>query len=85
MVISTHSDENGAVIFRQACRTGLDGIVSKRLTAPCRGPTNDWLKIKKPDSPAMVRERSGENTPAGWCAGYSGWAGRRCLTRGSMG
>ena len=47
MVISTHSDENGAVIFRQACRTGLDGIVSKRLTAPCRGPTTDWLKIKK--------------------------------------
>jgi ATP-dependent DNA ligase len=32
--------------------------VSKRLSAPYRsGPSRDWLKIKNPDSPAMVRHR----------------------------
>jgi ATP-dependent DNA ligase len=35
-------------------------IVSKRLSAPYRsGPSRDWLKVKNPDSPAMVRARSG--------------------------
>jgi hypothetical protein len=30
--------------------------VSKRLSAPYRsGPSRDWLKVKNPDSPAMVR------------------------------
>jgi ATP-dependent DNA ligase len=44
--------------FRQACATGLEGIVSKRLTAPYRsGPSRDWIKVKNPDSPAMVRHR----------------------------
>jgi len=37
---------------------GLKGIVSKRLTAPYRsGPSQDWLKIKDPDGPAMIRAR----------------------------
>jgi ATP-dependent DNA ligase len=37
---------------------GLEGIVSKRLTAPYRpGPSRDWMKVKNPDSPAMVRAR----------------------------
>jgi hypothetical protein len=35
---------------------GLEGIVSKRLTAPYRsGPSRDWIKVKNPDSPAMRR------------------------------
>jgi ATP-dependent DNA ligase len=37
--------------------------VSKRLSAPYRlGPSRDWLKVKNPESPAMIRarERSGE-------------------------
>jgi hypothetical protein len=37
---------------------GLEGIVSKRLGAPYRsGPSRDWLKVKNPHSPAMVRHR----------------------------
>jgi ATP-dependent DNA ligase len=37
---------------------GSEDIVSKRLAAPYRsGPSQDWLKIKNPDSPAMVRHR----------------------------
>jgi bifunctional non-homologous end joining protein LigD len=39
---------------------GLEGIVSKRLCAPYRsGRSTDWLKIKNPDSPAMMRAREG--------------------------
>ena len=46
------------VVFEQACKMGLKGIVSKRLTAPYRsGPSQDWLKIKDPDGPAMIRAR----------------------------
>jgi bifunctional non-homologous end joining protein LigD len=37
---------------------GLEGIVSKRLTAPYKsGPSRDWLKVKNPDSPTMIRAR----------------------------
>jgi hypothetical protein len=61
IVLSDHTDEDGATIFRYACRLGLEGIVSKRLTAPYRsGPSRDWLKAKNPNSPAMIRARQGE-------------------------
>jgi hypothetical protein len=30
IVLSDHTDEDGAAIFQQACRMGLEGIVSKR-------------------------------------------------------
>jgi hypothetical protein len=60
-ILSEHTDEDGAAIFAQACRMGLEGIVSKRLTAPYRsGPSRDWIKVKNPDSPAMVRAREAE-------------------------
>ena len=46
------------MVFRHACKMGLEGIVSKRLAAPYRsGPSRDWLKVKNPDSPAMRRAR----------------------------
>jgi bifunctional non-homologous end joining protein LigD len=58
IVLSEHTDEDGALIFQQVCKMGLEGIVSKRLSAPYRsGPSRDWLKIKNPDSPAMIRSR----------------------------
>jgi bifunctional non-homologous end joining protein LigD len=58
IVLSEHTDEDGATIFQQACRMGLEGIVSKRLSAPYRsGRSRDWIKVKNPDSPAMVRAR----------------------------
>jgi hypothetical protein len=39
IVFNEHTDEDGAVVFRHACEMGLEGIVSKRLTAPHRsGP-----------------------------------------------
>jgi bifunctional non-homologous end joining protein LigD len=58
--INEHTDEDGATVFRHACVMGLEGIVSKRLTAPYRsGPSRDWLKVENPDSPAMRRVRAG--------------------------
>jgi ATP-dependent DNA ligase len=53
-----HTDARGELVFEQACRMGLEGIVSKRLTASYQsGPSRHWLKIKNPDSPAMARAR----------------------------
>ena len=61
IVLSAHTPDDGATIFRQACRMGLEGIVSKRLSAPYRsGPSRDWIKVKNPDSPAMMRAREAE-------------------------
>jgi bifunctional non-homologous end joining protein LigD len=61
IVLSDHTDEDGAMLFLQACKLGLEGIVSKRLSAPYRsGPSRDWLKVKNPDSPAMIRARKAE-------------------------
>jgi bifunctional non-homologous end joining protein LigD len=56
IVLSDHTADDGATIFQRACKMGLEGIVSKRLSAPYRsGPSKDWLKVKNPDSPAMIR------------------------------
>jgi bifunctional non-homologous end joining protein LigD len=55
-----HTDATGELVFRQACTMGLEGIVSKRLAAPYRsGASGDWIRVKNPDSPAMVRHREG--------------------------
>jgi ATP-dependent DNA ligase len=56
-----HTDGLGELVFEQACRMGLEGIVSKRLSAAYQsGPSRHWLKIKNPDSPAMIRAREAE-------------------------
>jgi bifunctional non-homologous end joining protein LigD len=58
IVLSDHTDEDGALIFQQACKLGLEGTVSKRMSAPYRsGPSRDWIKVKNPNSPAMARHR----------------------------
>jgi bifunctional non-homologous end joining protein LigD len=58
IVLSEHTDVD---IFRQVCQMGLEGVVSKRLSSPYRsGRSTDWLKIKNPDSPAMIRAREAE-------------------------
>jgi ATP-dependent DNA ligase len=45
------------VVFRHACKMGLEGIVSKRLGSRYRsGRTTDWLKMKNPAAPAVKRE-----------------------------
>jgi bifunctional non-homologous end joining protein LigD len=44
---SEHFVEPGETMLRQACRTGLEGVVSKRAGAPYRsGRGRDWIKSK---------------------------------------
>ena len=57
---SEHIDGDGEVIFEHACKMGLEGIVSKRRDFPYRsGRVKSWVKIKNPDSPAMLRIEDG--------------------------
>jgi hypothetical protein len=47
----------GDVVFRHACKLGLEGIVSKRLGSSYRsGRSPDWLKMKNPACAAVKRE-----------------------------
>ncbi len=51
-----HVDGDGAESFTAACELGLEGIVSKRLTAPYKsGPCKIWVKTRNPKSPAYLR------------------------------
>jgi len=53
--------EDGEVVFRHACKMGLEGIVSKRLGSRYRsGRSPDWLKMKNPDAPAVKHEAEEE-------------------------
>ena len=46
----------GPTIFEHACKLGLEGIVSKRLSSPYRsGKAKCWIKVKNPKAPAMLR------------------------------
>jgi ATP-dependent DNA ligase len=51
-----HADGDGAQLYELACKLGLEGIVSKRLTAPYKsGPCKSWIKTRNPKSPAYLR------------------------------
>jgi bifunctional non-homologous end joining protein LigD len=57
-----HIEADGPTVFAQACRMGLEGIVSKRRDLPYRsGRSKSWLKIKNPKSPAMLRVQMGRS------------------------
>jgi bifunctional non-homologous end joining protein LigD len=52
--------EIGLGLFRQACKFGLEGLVSKRLDRRYRGGRSpDWIKVKNPASPAARRVKGG--------------------------
>ena len=55
--LSEHLDgANGEIVFRHACKLGLEGIVAKRRDRPYRsGRSPDWIKVKNPDAPAATR------------------------------
>jgi bifunctional non-homologous end joining protein LigD len=51
-----HTEGDGEAMFAAVCTLGLEGIVSKRITAPYRsGPSRAWIKIKNPKAPAAMR------------------------------
>ena len=53
-----HMEEaDGALVFQQACKLGLEGIVSKHKDSRYRsGRSPDWIKSKNPNAPAVKRE-----------------------------
>ena len=57
IVLNEYYEEEGAVVFQQACRLGCEGIVSKRLGSIYRrGRSPLWLNVKNPNAPAVKRE-----------------------------
>jgi hypothetical protein len=49
--------EDGAIVFRHACKLGFEGVVAKRKDSPYRsGRSPDWIKLKNPKAPAVKRE-----------------------------
>jgi ATP-dependent DNA ligase len=55
--LNEHFEEDGAIVFREACKLGCEGIVSKRLGSSYRsGRSKHWIKIKNPKAPAVTRE-----------------------------
>jgi bifunctional non-homologous end joining protein LigD len=52
-----HMGGDGEIVFRHACKLGLEGIVSKRKDSTYRsGRSPDWLKMKNPACAAVKRE-----------------------------
>jgi len=57
IVLNEVYEEDGAIVFREACKLGCEVIVSKRLGSPYRsGRSQHWVKIKNPNAPAVKRE-----------------------------
>jgi bifunctional non-homologous end joining protein LigD len=56
-----HTAGDGEEMFKSACKLWLEGIVSKRVTAPYRsGRAKSWRIVKNPASPAMLRIDAGQ-------------------------
>lgn len=67
--LSRHIAGHGPDFFREACKKGLEGIVSKRADSPYlpgRGP--DWLKAKRVNADEFVI--GGYTDPAGARSGF---------------
>ena len=61
IAFNAHFNTDGAIVYRQACALGCEGIVSKRLGSPYRsGRADCWLKVKNPAAPAVTREAEEE-------------------------
>jgi bifunctional non-homologous end joining protein LigD len=63
IVLNEHYEEDGAIVFREACKLGCERIVSKRLGSTYRsGRSVHWVKVKNPNAPAVKREAEED-----WC------------------
>jgi len=57
IVLNEHFEEDGPIVFRESCKLGCEGIVSKRLGSFYRaGRSAHWVKVKNPKAPAVKRE-----------------------------
>jgi bifunctional non-homologous end joining protein LigD len=47
IVLNEHFEEDGEIVFREACKLGCEGIVSKRLGSPYRsGRSAHWVNVR---------------------------------------
>jgi bifunctional non-homologous end joining protein LigD len=57
LVFNECFEDEGEIVFREACKLGCEGIVSKRLGSIYRrGRSPLWVKVKNPNAPAVKRE-----------------------------
>ena len=57
IVLNEVYEEDGAIVFREACKLGCEGIISKRLGSTYRrGRSPYWVKVKNPNAPAVKRD-----------------------------
>jgi bifunctional non-homologous end joining protein LigD len=62
-----HVEDDGPTVFKQACKLGLEGIVSKRLGSPyVSGRSRHWIKNKNPQYPAVKREAEEDWSKRRW-------------------
>ncbi len=53
--LTVHRNEDGAGLYREACRKGWEGLIAKRADAPyVHGRSRDWLKMKCDAAQEMV-------------------------------
>jgi bifunctional non-homologous end joining protein LigD len=61
IAFNAHFIVDGAIVYRQACALGCEGIVSKRIGSTySSGRADCWLKVKNPAAPAVTREAEEE-------------------------
>jgi bifunctional non-homologous end joining protein LigD len=57
LVFNECFEGDGAMVYRESCKLGCEGIVSKRLGSSYRsGRSPHWVKVKNPAAPAVKRE-----------------------------
>ena len=57
IAFNAHFIADGAIVYRQACMLGCEGIVSKRKDSRYHsGRSPHWIKSKNPTAPAVKRE-----------------------------
>jgi len=57
IVLNEVYEEDGSIVYREACKLGCEGIVSKRLGSLYRrGRSPHWIKVKNPAAPPVKRE-----------------------------
>jgi len=55
--LNEHTEEDGAIVFRDACKLELEGTVSKRKGSRyLSGHSDSWIKCKNPAGRAVRRE-----------------------------
>ena len=65
IVYNEHTDEDGATVFRHACKLGLEGIVSKRLSATTnRAHRGTGSRSRTQTARRWCRGGDGTNNPA---------------------